>query len=420
MSGRLRSAALPAAVLALALPAARSVSASPAAPVLGRDWKTRTIAYFDPVSLARVPGRSVPGGFFTGPWAWDADHTRIALGRSDWPQLRIVDARRMRLAGDVRLRHLGTAGGVDGLTWAGPNRLLALVHGPVTGVAFVLVDSRKLTVLRTVGLSGSQYDVEPIRGGLVALLGPVRGIGTARIAVARADGTVRTAPLPGVSVGTRRTGTGTDPNVRTVIPGFAADPGGAVAVAVTAGNRAVSVDLRTLTASTHQLAPRTVQQAAKSLEGPQRYARWVGDGLLAVGGTDWSRTADGKVSARAAGVRLVDTRSWTTRTLDAEASAFSLARGLVLTYGGSWSGTTQTYTGVHAYAPDGELRWSLYEGQDAYAPVHGSLAYVQRYVGTNRPDRLDVVDPATGTILGARNWRRGQAIPTLYAGDRSS
>jgi hypothetical protein len=414
-----KAAAFVAALAALALPAAQSVSASPTAPVLGRDWNTRTLAHFDPVTLQRSAGRTLPAGFFTGPWAWDAGRVRIALSRYDWPQLRIVDAPRMRLLGDVRLSHLGTAGGVDAVTWVGADRLLALVRGPLTGVSFVLVDVQKLRVLRTVALAGSEFDVEPTANGLAALLGPARGIGGARVAVARPDGSVRTAPLPGVSVGTRRIGTGSDPNIRSVIPGFAVDPAGTMAVAVTAGNRAVSVDLRTLTASTHMLAPRTVQQAAKSLEGPQRYARWAGDGLLAVSGMDWSLTADKKVSARAAGVRLVDTRTWTTRTLDAGASAFSLAPGLVLTYGGSWSGTTSTYTGVHAYAPDGELRWSLYEGQDAYAPVRGSFVYVQRNVGTNKPMHIDVVDPATGAILAARDWPNGQAQPTLYADERS-
>ncbi|HYU65854.1 MAG TPA: hypothetical protein VEK09_03820 [Jatrophihabitantaceae bacterium] len=101
-----RAAAAVALLVGLALPAAQAVSASPTAPVLGRDWKTRTLAHFDPVTVTRVPGRTVPAGFFTGPWAWDADRTRIALSRYDWPQLRIVDARRMRLIGDVRLRHL--------------------------------------------------------------------------------------------------------------------------------------------------------------------------------------------------------------------------------------------------------------------------------------------------------------------------
>jgi hypothetical protein len=406
------------AVLALALPAAQEVGASPTAPVLGRDWTTRTLAHFDPVTLKRVAGRSVPAGFFSGPWAWDAGRTRIALSRYDWPQLRIVDAKRMRLVGDVRLKHLGTAGGVEVVTWVGADRLLALVRGPVSGVSFVLVDAQKRTVLRTVTLPGSQFDTEPTAKGLVALLGPAKGIGTARVAVARADGSVRTAPLPSVSVGSRRVGTGSDPAVRSVIPGFAADPSGTMAVAVTAGNRAVSVDLQTLAATTHVLTERTIQRVNKSIEGPQRDARWVGDGLLAVSGLDWSMTADKRVSARAAGVRLVDTRTWTTRTLDAEASAFSLAPGLVLTYGGSWSGTTSTYTGVHAYALDGELRWSLYEGQNAYAPVHGSLVYVQRNVGTNKPVHIDVVDPATGAILSARDWPKGQAQPTLYAGER--
>jgi len=412
-----RAAAAVAAFAALALPAAQSGSATSAspAPVLGRDWKTRTLAHYDPVTLARVAGPTVPAGFFTGPWAWSADRSRIVLSRYDWPQLRIVDANRMRLVGDVRLRHLGTAGGVDAVTWIGADRLLALVHGPTSGVAFVVVDAQKRAVLRTVPVAGSNWDAERWRDGLAALLGPANGIGTARVAVARADGTVRTAVLPGVSVGSRKVGKGADPRVHSVIPGFAANPQGAQAVAVTAGSRAISIDLGSMAVTTHVLSQRTTQQVEKAIEGPQRHAGWVGDGLVAVSGTDWSTTASGEVAARGAGLRLIDTAAWTMRTLDTQASAFSVAPGVIVAFGGSWSPSSRTYTGVRAYGLDGALRWSLYEGRDAYAPVQGSFVYVQRYMGANRPEHMDVVDPATGTILGSREWPNGQAQPTLYA-----
>ena len=75
---------------------------------------------------------------------------------------------------------------------------------------------------------------------------------------------------------------------------------------------------------------------------------------------------------------------------------------------------------MHAYALDGTLRWSLYEGSDVYAQVRGALGYLERSVGTNRPRHLDVVDPATGAVLNAREWPKGQAMPTLYAGDAGS
>jgi hypothetical protein len=277
-----------------------------------------------------------------------------------------------------------------------------------------------LTVLDVQALSGRSFGAERTRDGLAVLLGPAQGIGTARVAVARADGKVRTAILAGVSVGSRRIGKGADPLVRAVFPGFAADPHGGLAVAITAGNRAVSVDLDSMALATHVLTQRTTQRVEKAIEGPQRDARWAGAGLVAVSGSDWSMNADKTVAARAAGVRLVDTATWTTRVLDADASAFSLAPGLVLAYGGSWSGGTSTYTGVHAYALDGTLRWSLYEGGDVYARVVGALGYLERTVGTNRPRHLDVVDPATGAVLGARDWPNGQAMPTLYAGDGSS
>ncbi len=405
------------AVLALALPAAQAGSAGGVEPVLGRDWKTKTVARYDPLTLRRVAGPSVPAGFFTGPWAWDAARTRLALTRYDSPQLRIVDAVKMKVVGDVQLRRFLVGGGADAVTWVGPNRLLAVTRG-VEGLSFALVDAQKLAVVHTSSVRGAPFDVEPTVNGLAALVGPERGIGRARLALARADGSVRTVPLPGVSVGYRTLVPAKgDPRVRSVVPGFAVDPAGTLAVAVTGTGRAVAVDLRTLAVAEHDLVERRTQRVQKSMEGPQRYARWAGDGLIAVTGSNWSTGPGSRTSAQAFGVRLVDTRDWTTRTIDPGASSFSLAPGLVLAYGGSWSGTKSTYTGVHAYGLDGALRWSLYEGQDAYVSVRGTLAYVQRHVGSNRPLALDVVDPATGTVLSSRTWPSGQAPPTLYAGD---
>ncbi len=414
----MRPGALLLTVFALALPAAQAGSAGVAGsaePVLGRDWKTKTVARYDPLTLQRVGGPSAPAGFFTGPWAWDAARARLALTRYDLPQLRIVDAVKMRVVGDVKLRRFLVGGGADAVTWVGPSRLLALTRG-VDGLSFALVDAQKLAVAHTSSVHGALFGVESTVNGLVALIGPEHGIGRARLVLAGADGSLRTLPLPGVSVGRRTLSpAGSDPRVRSVIPGFAVDPAGTLAVAVTGTGTAVAVDLRTLAVATHDLVERRTQRVQKSMEGPQRYARWAGDGLIAVSGSSWSVGPGNRVSAQALGVRLVDTRTWTTRTLDPGASSFSLAPGVVLAYGGSWSGTKSTYTGVHAYGLDGALRWSLYEGQDAYVPVRGPLAYVQRHVGSNRPLQIDVVDPATGAVLNSRTWPNGQAPPTLYA-----
>lgn len=70
--------------------------------------------------------------------------------------------------------------------------------------------------------------------------------------------------------------------------------------------------------------------------------------------------------------------------------------------------------GVRAYEHDGALRWTLFEGEDAAAAVHGQWVYVHRHVGSNRPERVDVVDPATGAILASRELPNGQAAPRLY------
>lgn len=100
---------------ALALIVAAGGSAGGADPVLGHDWTKRKLAFYNPLTLERVPGRTVDAGLFTGPWAWDAARARLALSRYDSPQLRLVDAKRMRLLGDVRLLE-SSFGGVEAVT----------------------------------------------------------------------------------------------------------------------------------------------------------------------------------------------------------------------------------------------------------------------------------------------------------------
>jgi hypothetical protein len=407
------------AALALALPAATAGRTAARAPVLGRDWTTRTIARFDPVTLKRVSRRGAPAGFFTGPWAYDAGRTRLAVTRYDWPEVRILDAARLKVLGDVRLTSRGTFGGVAAVRWVGRDRLLAVVRLE-PGLAAVVVDTARRAVVRTSTLAGVVSDVERSADGLVALLAPEQGIGAARLGIVDADGAVRTARLPAVAIGTRKVGAGADPLVRSVQPGLATVPEGGLAVVVTPANRAVAVDTRTLAVTTHELEPtRAPSSAAKAIDGPQRYAKYVGDGLIAVSGSNY-RMSSGSLATTAAGVELVDTRTWSARMVDAGASAFATTGEGLVAFGGSSTQATHAYVGARGYALDGERRWTLYDGEDVYAEVKGELVYVHRHVGTNRPEHVDVVDPTTGTVVHSLTWPRGQAMPTLYAGDASA
>jgi hypothetical protein len=55
----------------------------------------------------------------------------------------------------------------------------------------------------------------------------------------------------------------------------------------------------------------------KVTEGPVREARWLGEGMIAVSGTDYSIVTAGgeeRVDATPSGLELIETRSWTSRT----------------------------------------------------------------------------------------------------------
>src|SRR5262249_20668750 len=88
--------------------------------------------------------------------------------------------------------------------------------------------------------------------------------------------------------------------------------------------------------------------AAKPLPGPQRTAYWLGNGLLAVAGSD------GFVPT---GLKLVDTRDWSARVVDKSSEAVTLAGGLLV--GSSWP----NFAG---YSLDGtqRYRFALAPGED--------------------------------------------------------
>lgn len=153
-----------------------------------------------------------------------------------------------------------------------------------------------------------------------------------------------------------------------------------------------------------------------------RYARWVGDGLIAVTGSDQStwKDAQGKEQyrAQAFGVRLIDTRTWTVRTLAAEASSFQTGAGLVFAMGGSWDSSTRTREGVGiaAYDLGGRERYRLRTGENVWLNVAAMLGYI--YLG-DEGERVEIVDLATGAILGRLDRGARAEWPYLLAANGS-
>jgi hypothetical protein len=125
--------------------------------------------------------------------------------------------------------------------------------------------------------------------------------------------------------------------------------------------------------------------------GRVRTAAWLGAARLAVSGHDEFVVLRGgdvvEDGRRPAGLRIVDTRDWSVRTLDERVDGFRTAGGLLLT-GGS---------GLAAYAPDGAEVFRLLAGSRVeIVATAGSLAYVR----TPPADELRVVDLADGRVIG--------------------
>jgi len=169
------------------------------------------------------------------------------------------------------------------------------------------------------------------------------------------------------------------------------------------GTPVADVRLADLSVSLHELARPVsllgrlrnwVEPAAhaKNREGPQREAAWLGGGLLAVAGSDESGGTDarGRPQQRSdpAGLHVVDTRSWATRTLEESASTVVPADGALVTTAGDT---------LVALEPDGARRWTLTAPGLRPSGVlwaHGSFLYVLREGHT-----VTVVDSRTGTVL---------------------
>jgi hypothetical protein len=206
------------------------------------------------------------------------------------------------------------------------------------------------------------------------------------------------------------------------------DPSRRLAFAVAAGAPIAEIDLATLRVSYHELSepismlgrlrswlePRTEAKGAQ--DGPDRNALWVGEHTLVVFGSDAHGSLDSRgrpqLTVTPAGVRLVDTRTWSSTMLERGATAVSLADGALLVTASLWDSRTQRTTGVGlvGYGSDG-ARFHLWGDAAVYVQAAGNRA-VASVTGTKRSY---VVDVATGRVLDERDG----AQPLLLAGEAS-
>ena len=399
-----------------------AVSTAQLRPLYGIVGPAGNLDRIDPRTLRPLAGRRVPlAGHATG-WSFSPDHARIVLAATvSTAELRFVDLRRMRLLGDVEVAPAGT---VFATTWAGPNRVLAVVLTPgccgLGDTAVVAIDARSRHLLWRRDLGGSLQAGTTFRHSLVLVLGPPgRHLGPSKLALVRPNGRVHQTSLDRIQSGNRAQGRGP---ARFIVhewnPGLAVDPAGARAFIVQSAAPIAEVDLHTLNVRYHSLSqPVSLlgrlhdwlepKAEAKAEEGPTRQALWLGNGLLALTGNDGHATIAGAGDqewATAAGLKLIDTRTWSIHTLDRSSSRATIVAGTLLASGLTWDSRTQRFhgAGLTDYSLNGNRRYHLYADEPVEAlygdgPVEfGSRVLVGGAAGSSLFRHRALLDLRTG------------------------
>jgi hypothetical protein len=403
--------------------AGRTSTVVPLFGIVGGKVLYQQLVGYDPTTLHQL-GRRVPLGAHRTGWSFSPDGRLLVLGNSANPcvaaDLRFVDTSQPAMLGDVRL----PPGPVQATAWPNVSRVLALL-GPAPPnclgarrTRIVLVDADARRVLATRWLRGSALRLSTVAGHVVVLLAPTGRLGAATLAVVDGTGNVRQKTLEALPAG-QSFPRGEISQVSR--PGLAVDSVGERAFVVPGGDRLAEVDLRTLRVDYHELAERTL---AKGANGSTRQALWLGNGRLAVTGTNSTGRSFGgtvRLSTTPAGLRIVDTRDWSFRTIDPHVSQVARAGDVLLMQGSSYSfdGTrsTETNTGLSVYTLGGHEQYRLFEGESvaAFAAENRLYATVR---ATHGKSRTFVLDLATGNVAATTStpvWNLliGDAAP-LY------
>ncbi|HEU5362629.1 MAG TPA: hypothetical protein VFU56_04760 [Gaiellaceae bacterium] len=389
----------------------------------------------DPRTLRVRPGRSAATAGHVFGWSISPDRTLLAAGSDSTAEVRFYDLRRLRSLGDVALVPLAVSGLVTATTWASPSRVVAVVISPgCCGLGDTTVsglDARSRRELWRRDLHGSLQSLARYRGGFALVVGPKYTIGASRLVVVSSDGRVRTARLDRIRSGWRRSGSGADVIAHEWNPGLALDRSAGRAFVVQAGAPVAEIDLRRLFVRYHEpaepisflgrvrdwLEPKA---EAKGMQGPLRIAARLGGGRLAVTGVDHqlSHDAQGRLQETdvPAGLKLVDTRTWSVRTLDHATTTVTVAGGVLFAYGTSWDSRTSRTTGegLTAYDAGGRELYHRYGDE----PIYGVTALPQGVlVAGNQASsvfrRQDLLDPRTGRVI-----RQVPAFLQPIAGDQ--
>jgi hypothetical protein len=357
---------------------------------------------------------------FVGGFAISPDGRRLAVG-SDWHnRIELVDLRRWRSLGTMRLpgpRPSGY-GGASSLLWSGPRRLVVLSGAPYMGATPLVIDPLGRRVVHRSRWRGAPLQWEAHGDRLVALVAPRSGPrpGPAGLVSFDARGRLRTMRLGRIMAGSGDDGPSP---ARDLMPGLAVAGERAYVVAAD-GDLVAEVALRAWRVAYHDLVqPTTALQRLRDLIEPPAHAKgepvdasWreaevLPNGAIAVTGDNWPPTERPRHHAPLAvpyGLRLIDPRTWTVRTIDDESEDFTVAGGLLLARRWSMPGDPLSGIGVRAYDTAGQSRFAPFPGADTIVRgAAGRHAYVEVKRGGRRS--IHVLDLETGETVRTLPWR---------------
>ncbi len=321
------------------------------------------------------------------------------------PGIQLIDLRRMKEVGYVKL---GGTGWVTDLFWE-HGTLFAAVQSDTNGAVFV-IDPVGRQVIQRHRLQRAILAVEHGIGSIVLVTAPRNAIGPVELTVVGGKG-MSSVPIPNV-LGGSETENGADGfRARQVTPGLAIDRAGRRAFIVPSGRTVAEISLRNLALDYHELSePVSLlgrlhnwlepSAEAKLIEGPQRKATWLGEGLIALTGADYTTVNDSngqpEVHVQAAGLSFIDTSDWSLREINEETSDFTVSGSTLLAFGDtSWGDPAAKGLGLIGYDHHGGELFQVLKGRRVgWLETAGDLAYV---VVDDR--RRVVVDAASGRVL---------------------
>lgn len=407
-----RLVAVAAAIVLVA--AGSSASAKPAHQLFGiaGNRGTADLVALDPRTLDPVGQRVRLGN--AGPWSFSPDRNRLAVatgfvdrGEPSHPvRLRVVDLWTMRRTANIRIAPnpgltTGWIAPVVLVAWLEAEHVLVLRRRMDSTLQLVTVDAARRTVVRRQPFRGEV--LQSARGGreLVLLVGESEKLGEPRLVVIDPDGDQREVALTRMRAGWTWDMSTNPPVSHSLEPGFTVDAAARTAYVVAPSGVVAEISLDRL-----EPAYRSIRGSyAKLFAGSTRRAVSLGNGFVAIAGSESTVGTDESgapyQTTRPTGLELLDTRTWTSKTIDPSASAVTLWRSGLLVTGRNWDSRRREWpgTGLALYDLEGNERFRVLDGRAAaVVGVYGDRAYVYLLGSGERA----IIDLVAGKVLEQR------------------